>query len=440
METFATPTSALLFDEAARLFPGGVNSPVRAFKGVGGSPLFMDSGKGAWVTDADGNRYVDYVLGYGPHVHGHADDRIVSAIREAAGKGTGFGAPGRYENELARLIQSFVPSMEMMRFVTSGTEAVMSVLRLARAATGRESILKFDGNYHGHSDAVLARAGSGVATLGLPDSPGVPAAATKNTLVVRYNDLAAVASAFDAAKGEIAAVVVEPVAGNMGVVNPDAGFLQGLRDITSAHGSLLVFDEVMTGFRVHRGGAQALHGVVPDLTTLGKVIGGGLPVGAYGGRADLMRHIAPEGAVYQAGTLAGNPVVMAAGIAALELLADDEVWTRALHAVSELTSGLVNLAADNGLAVQVPHAGTMFSVFFNPAPVRNFDDARASSADLYRVLFHEMLSRGVSLPPSAYESWFVSTSHDAQAVRHTLAAAAAAFTIVRERSAGAAPT
>lgn len=425
--------SERLFAEAARLFPGGVNSPVRAFKGVGGSPLFIDSGKGAWVTDADGNQYVDYVLGYGPHVHGHADQRIVSAIREAAALGTGFGAPGRYETELARLIQSFVPSMEMMRFVTSGTEAVMSALRLARAATGRETILKFDGNYHGHSDAVLARAGSGVATLGLPDSPGVTAAATRDTLVVRYNDLQEVASAFERAGGAIAAVVVEPVAGNMGVINPEPGFLQGLRDITSQHGTLLLFDEVMTGFRVHRGGAQAVHGVVPDLTTLGKVIGGGLPVGAYGGRADLMRNIAPEGPVYQAGTLAGNPVVMAAGIAALEMLSDESVWQRALDAADRLASGLAEIAEKNGFVVQLPQAGTMLSMFFNPGPVRNFDDARASSSELYRVFFHEILNRGVSLPPSAFESWFVSTSHDAQAIDHTLNAAAAAFEAMRVR-------
>jgi glutamate-1-semialdehyde 2,1-aminomutase len=427
-----------LFEEAARLFPGGVNSPVRAFKGVGGSPLFMESGKGAWVTDADGNRYVDYVLGYGPHIHGHAPPRIVAAITDAAARGTGFGAPGELENRLARLIQSFIPSMEMMRFVTSGTEAVMSALRLARAATGRETILKFDGNYHGHSDAVLARAGSGVATLGLPDSPGVPAAATRDTIVVRYNDLDAVAAAFGRSNGGIAAVVVEPVAGNMGLVNPDPGFLTGLREITSAHGTLLLFDEVMTGFRVHRGGAQALHGVLPDLTTLGKVIGGGLPVGAYGGRADLMRHIAPEGPVYQAGTLAGNPVVMAAGIAALEMLGDDGLWSRALDAAERLAAGLAELAGRNGFVVQLPRAGTMFSMFFNQEPVRNFDDARASSTELYRLFFHEVLSRGVSLPPSAFESWFVSTAHDAEAVDHTLAAGAAAFAQMRVR--GASPS
>lgn len=428
-----TDGSATLFKEATSLFPGGVNSPVRAFKGVGGTPLFMDSGSGAWVTDVDGNRYVDYVLGYGPHLHGHADQGILLAIIEAAKKGSGFGAPGRLENQLAQLIQSFVPSMERMRFVTSGTEAVMSALRLARAATGRETILKFDGNYHGHSDAVLARAGSGVATLGLPDSPGVTAAATRDTLVVRYNDLDAVASAFDRKKGAIAAVIVEPVAGNMGVVNPAAGFLDGLRNLTAIHGALLIFDEVMTGFRVHRGGAQALHNVVPDLTTLGKVIGGGLPVGAYGGRADLMRHVAPEGPVYQAGTLAGHPVVMAAGIASLEALTDDK-WTCAVEAARQVTAGLSRLAADCDLSVQVPRAGTMFSMFFRDEPVGNFDDARASSSRRYSQFFHEMLRRGVSLPPSAFESWFVSTRHDANAVEHTLSAAGSAFAAMRDHT------
>lgn len=421
------PESQRLFDEAVKLFPGGVNSPVRAFKSVGGSPLFMDRGEGAWVIDADGNRYVDYVLAYGPHVHGHAPAAVVSAIARAAASGTSFGAPGRCENELATLIRSFVPSMEMMRFVTSGTEAVMSALRLARAATGRDLIIKFDGNYHGHADAVLVRAGSAIATLGLPDSPGVPAAVAGQTLVIRYNDIDAVNTAFAWQPDRIAAVVVEPVAGNMGLVLPVPGFLEGLRETTSHHGALLIFDEVMSGFRVHRGGAQTLYGLAPDLTTLGKVIGGGLPVGAYGGRADLMAMIAPEGPVYQAGTLAGNPVVMAAGIAALQMLEDDSTWSRATQATETLARGLEALARVAGLNVQVPRIGTMLSLFFADHPVRDYEQARASATHIYRVFFHAMLARGVSLPPSAYETWFVSTAHEPEAIEHTLAAANDAF-------------
>lgn len=422
-----TPESDRLFAEALTLFPGGVNSPVRAFKSVGGTPRFMESGNGAWITDADGRRYVDYVLGYGPHVLGHAPEPVITAISQAAARGTSFGAPGRAENELAQLIRTFTPGLEMLRFVTSGTEAVMSALRLARAATGRELILKFDGNYHGHADAVLARAGSGVATLGLPDSPGVPAAAAAQTIVARYNDLGAVADIFERHPGKIAAIVVEPVAGNMGLVLPVPGFLEGLRQITEADTALLIFDEVMSGFRVHRGGAQAFYGVSPDLTTLGKVIGGGLPVGAYGGPAELMRLIAPEGNVYQAGTLAGNPVVMAAGSAALRMLADDALWARAENAAESLAGGLAELAAEAGLAVQVPRIGTMLSLFFSDTAVHDYDAARASSSGRYRDFFHTMLARGVSLPPSAFETWFVSTAHGRDEVDHTLAAARDAF-------------
>nr|MDQ3083154.1 glutamate-1-semialdehyde 2,1-aminomutase [Gemmatimonadota bacterium] len=358
------PESARLFEEASALFPGGVNSPVRAFRSVGGTPVFMDRGEGAWVFDADGRRYVDYVLAFGPQLHGHAHPSVVAAIRSAAALGTSFGAPGRNENELARRIMNLMPSIEVIRFVTSGTEAVMSALRVARAVTGRDVIIKFDGNYHGHADSVLARAGSGVATLGLPDSPGVPASVAMGTIVVRYNDIHAVRTVFEQRKDEIAAIIVEPVAGNIGVIQPVEGFLAGLKQCAADNGALLIFDEVMTGFRVSRGGAQAHFSVTPDITTLGKVIGGGLPVGAYGGRRDIMRHVAPEGPVYQAGTLAGNPVVMAAGVAMIDLLLDDTTWIRAIEATETLGLGIEAAARDAGVSVQVPRLGTMLSLFF----------------------------------------------------------------------------
>jgi len=422
-----TSESTRLYDVARQYFPGGVSSPVRAFNGVGGTPRFIVSGKGAYVTDADGNRLLDYVLAYGPHILGHAPQVVLDAIAETASHGTSFGAPSEQETELAQAIQGFVPSMRVMRFVTSGTEAVMSAIRLARAATGRDLIVKFDGNYHGHADAVLARAGSGVATLGLPDSPGVPAAATNDTMVLPYNDVDTVRSAFAEHGQRIAAVIVEPIAGNMGVVLPVPGFLEALRWQTTAYDAVLIFDEVMTGFRVHPGGAQTLFGITPDLTTLGKVIGGGLPVGAYGGRPDLMRQIAPDGPVYQAGTLAGNPVVMAAGIAVLRELARPGVWQRAADATTALAEGLVREAAIAGIDLQVPHMGTMLTPFFSDRPVLDYTAARASDTRRYSAFFHMMLDLGISPPPSAFETWFVSTAHGETEIGHTVRAAAQAF-------------
>ena len=423
----STATSERLYHEAERYFPGGVSSPVRAFNGVGGTPRFIVSGDGAYVTDADNNRLIDYVLAYGPHILGHAPPAVVAAIADTAARGTSFGAPSTQENELAALVQGFVPSMQVMRFVTSGTEAVMSAIRLARAATGRDVIVKFEGNYHGHSDAVLARAGSGIATLGLPDSPGVPVGTAHDTMVLPYNDVDALRVAFAEYGRDIAAVIVEPVAGNMGVVAPAPGYLEALRWQTTAYDAVLIFDEVMTGFRAHLGGVQALYGVTPDLTTLGKVIGGGLPVGAYGGRADLMRQIAPDGPVYQAGTLAGNPVVMAAGIAVLRELALPGVWQRAADATDALALGLRDAARHAGVDLQVQHAGTMLTPFFGPTPVTDYASARATDSAKYARFFHRMLDLGISGPPSAFETWFVSTAHGSAEISRTVDSAAVAL-------------
>jgi glutamate-1-semialdehyde 2,1-aminomutase len=425
--TSATQESTRLYESARRYFPGGVSSPVRAFNGVGGSPRFIVRGDGAHVVDADGNNLIDYVLAYGPHVLGHAPPTVVAAIAAAAARGTSFGAPSEGETELAQLVQGFMPSLQVMRFVTSGTEAVMSAIRLARAATGRNLIVKFDGNYHGHADSMLVHAGSGVATLGLPDSPGVPAGVALDTIVLPYNDVDAVRVVFAERGNDIAAVIVEPVAGNMGVVLPVPGFLEALRWQTTAYDSLLIFDEVMTGFRVHPGGAQALYGITPDLTTLGKVIGGGLPIGAYGGRADLMRQIAPDGPVYQAGTLAGNPVVMAAGIAVLRELGRDGVWTRAAQATSALATGLEGIACSARIDMQVAHVGTMLTPFFTAQPVTNYTVARAADNRRYARFFHSLLNHGVSAPPSAFETWFLSSAHGDAEVADTLAAASIAL-------------
>ena len=425
--TFSLARSAELFARAERVIPGGVNSPVRAYRAVGGVPPFVVSGKGAWLRDADGNAYVDYVGSWGPLILGHADPGVLRAVAAAARRGTSFGAPTEGEIAIAEVICDALPAVERVRFVSSGTEATMSAIRLARAATGRNLILKFEGCYHGHTDALLVGAGSGVATLGIPGSPGVPAEFVRMTLQAPYNDLAAVESAFAAHGREIACVLVEPVAGNMGCVPPRPGFLEGLRALCDRSGALLVFDEVMTGFRVAWGGAQLLYGVRPDLTCLGKVIGGGLPAAAYGGRADLMAQIAPSGPVYQAGTLSGNPLAVAAGLETLRRLRRPGIYERLARTSRALADGLAERARATGVALTTASVGGMFGFFFHPGPVASFEDAKKSDGPRFRRFFHAMLANGVYLAPSAYEAGFVSLAHGARELRATLRAADAAF-------------
>lgn len=419
------------FEKAKPLMPGGVNSPVRAFRSVNMNPVYMDHGKGSKITDIDGNDYIDYVLSWGPLILGHADDHVVEAIKTAAERGTSFGAPHRSETELAELVISRVPSIEVVRMVNSGTEATMSALRLARGYTGRDKILKFEGCYHGHGDSLLIKAGSGVATLGLPDSPGVPKSVAENTITVPYNDVESVKVAFDHYGSEIAAVIVEPVAGNMGVVPPNEGFLQALRSITEKNGTLLIFDEVMTGFRVGYQCAQGYFGVTPDLTCLGKVIGGGLPVGAYGGRREIMQQIAPEGTIYQAGTLSGNPLAMAAGYATLSQLEESD-YESFKEKADYLAAGFRKAASDYGLPLTVNQAGSMIGIFFNEGPVTNYAEAKASNLNHFNAYFRSMLEQGISLPPSQFEGLFLSTSHSYADLDRTIEAARCSFKAIQE--------
>lgn len=419
--------SISLFEEAQKLLPGGVDSPVRAFRAVGGQPLFIECGEGPYLHDVDGNRYIDYVLSWGPLITGHAHPRLVEAVQQAAAKGTSYGAPSPLEIELAKSIMDFMPNIEMIRFVNSGTEATMSALRLARAYTRRDKIIKFDGCYHGHADLLLVQAGSGVVTLGLPDSPGVPADTVKDTLVADFNNVDSVEALFQKYPEQIAAIIVEPVAGNMGVVPPVPGFLEGLRRIATEQGALLIFDEVMTGFRVHPGGAQTLYNIKPDLTTLGKVIGGGLPVGAYGGRREIMQMVAPAGPVYQAGTLAGNPLAMSAGIAVLSLLREEKCWQKLEQAAGRLEAGISSAAKKAGIPIQQTRAGTMFTTFFSETKPVDWNTVRVADKVRFGKFFQKMLENGVYLAPSQFEAAFVSTAHSEDVIDATVTAVEEVF-------------
>ena len=425
-----TTKSARLFARAQLILPGGVNSPVRAFKSVGASPLFIKRAHGARLVDVDGNELIDYVMSWGPLIHGHAPRGLVHALRNAVTDGTSYGAPSPLEVELGERVRRLMPSLERVRFVSSGTEAAMSAIRVARAATGRERIVKFEGCYHGHADPFLVQAGSGALTLGVPTSPGVTRAAVADTLVASYNDLESVHRLFDANRDEVAALIVEPIAGNMGVVPPADGFLRGLREACSARGALLIFDEVISGFRATSGGAQAIYSVRPDLTCLGKIIGGGLPVGAYGGRADLMEQVAPAGPVYQAGTLSGNPLAMTAGIWSLKQLTP-RLYSHIRTLGTRLAAGLAEAAREAGVAIQVNAVGSLLTPFFTGRPVRDFQSATSANTKQYGAFFRGMLARGIYPPASQFEAWFLSAAHTAKDVERTIEAARAAMTEVR---------
>jgi glutamate-1-semialdehyde 2,1-aminomutase len=419
------------FKEAKELLPGGVNSPVRAFKSVNMDPIFMERGKGSKIYDIDGNEYIDYVLSWGPLILGHTNDQVVEGIKKIAELGTSFGAPTVVENELAQLVIDRVPSIEMVRMVSSGTEATMSALRLARGYTGRNKILKFEGCYHGHGDSLLIKAGSGVATLGLPDSPGVPEGVAKNTITVPYNDLKSVRYAFEQFGDDIAGVIVEPVAGNMGVVPPVPGFLEGLREITTQYGTVLIFDEVMTGFRVGYNCAQGYYNVTPDLTCLGKVIGGGLPVGAYGGKREIMEQIAPSGPIYQAGTLSGNPLAMTAGLETLKQLTP-ETYKEFERKADILEAGLKAAAVKYGIPHTINRAGSMIGIFFTNENVINYEIAKTSNLEFFASYYREMANEGVFLPPSQFEGLFLSTAHTDEDLQKTIEAAEKAFAKLAE--------
>lgn len=423
--------SAELFARAVELIPGGVNSPVRAFRGVGGTPRFIKSAKGATMTDVDGRTYIDYVGSWGPMILGHADKEVLNALHDAMQRGTSYGAPTELEIEMAEEIIEAVPSIEMVRMVNSGTEATMSAIRLARGVTNRNKLVKFEGCYHGHGDSLLVKAGSGVATLGLPDSPGVTASVAQNTITVPFNDAAALELAFDEHGADIAAVIIEPVVGNMGCVPPQDGYLQKVREVTTKHSALLIFDEVMTGFRLARGGAQSIYNVRPDITTLGKIIGGGLPVGAYGASREIMRQIAPAGNIYQAGTLSGNPLAMTAGLVTLKRLRDAAVYEQLERAGRRLCDGLTEAAREAGIETVTNRVGSMWTTFFTNETVTDWTSAAKSNRELYGKFFHAMLNEGIYLAPSQFEAGFIGLAHTDEVLERTIEAARSAFNSIR---------